>query len=87
MLRKNSVAPQYEASGSETSCTYVNIRSPKSTHLRECWILIDKSQSLSICKCKDNSHLIRKEKMINHIMTYEYLMIQASFDDVWVECK
>ena len=87
MLRNNSVAPQYNNSAIEKSCVYANIRWPKSTYLRDCWILRDKSQSNSICKCKDNSHLIHKQEMRNHLMSNDALMLEASFYDVWDECN
>lgn len=59
----------------------------KSTHIRECWILKEKLQSHSKCMFKDDSHLIRKDDMINHLIRYDYLMIEESFDDEWVICK
>ena len=86
MLRNNSVAPQYNNSAIEKSCVYANIRWPKSTYLRDCWILRDKSQSNSICKYKENSHLIPKEELRNHLISNHDLMLKAYFYDVWDEC-
>ena len=70
-LKKNMAASKYKASTSETSCIYAKYKVTKSTHLRECWILRDKSQSHSICKYEENSHLMRKKEMRNHLMSYD----------------
>ena len=66
----------------ETSLYLAYVKITKTAHLREFWILRDNSQLRSICKCKYNSHFIRKEEMRNHLMSYEYLMLEASSDDV-----
>ena len=42
----------------ETSLNQAAVKMTKGTYLIECRISRDKSQSSSICKCKDNLHLV-----------------------------
>ena len=60
----------------------------KRTHLWEC--KVNEETSLyehSNKSIEVNAYLILNYEMRNHLMSYDVLMLEASFHDVWVECN
>ena len=59
----------------------------KCTHLRECKV----NEKTSLYEHSNESIEINtrnaNDEMRNHILSYDVLILEASFHDVWVECN
>ena len=60
---------------------------PKRTHLWECKV----NEEISLYEHADESiesnSLNSNDEMKNHLLSYDVLILQDNFHDVWVECN
>ena len=61
--------------------------SPKHTYLWECKVNREASLYEHSNKSTKINTLYTNDDMRNHLLSYDVLMLQASFHDVWVECN
>ena len=60
---------------------------PKRTHLWECKVNEDTSLYQHSNESIDINTLNTNDEMRNHLLSYYFLIIEANYHDVWVECN
>ena len=60
---------------------------PKRTHLWECKVNEETSLYEHSNKSIEINTLSTNDEMRNHLLSYDVLILEASFHDVWVECN
>ena len=60
---------------------------PKCTHLWECEVNEETSLYEHSNESIEINRLNTNNELRNHLLSYDVLIVEASFNDVWVECN
>ena len=60
---------------------------PKRTHLWECKVDEETSLYEHSNKIIEINTLNTNDEMLNHLLSYDFLILEANFHDIWVECN